>query len=149
MTAPVPPDDVMQRAQAVFADVQDEFCDVKKILSRFEEWRGSYADSYHSAYISLCLPKLLNPIIRHQLLVWNPLKVHIVHELHLVPCIRWHHVPDDILCVLGWQWGYWKAALVHSSRDLLSWTWPWRAGAFRQTGSVCCRRKDRPAQNNR
>lgn len=88
MTAPVPPDDVMQRAQAVFADVQDEFCDVKKILSRFEEWRGSYADSYHSAYISLCLPKLLNPIIRHQLLVWNPLKVHIVHELHLVPCIR-------------------------------------------------------------
>ncbi|CAG11024.1 unnamed protein product, partial [Tetraodon nigroviridis] len=66
--------DVLQRSQAVFSDVQDEFCDVKKILSRFEEWRGSYADSYHSAYISLCLPKLLNPIIRHQLLVWNPLK---------------------------------------------------------------------------
>lgn len=59
----------------MFSDVQDEFCVVKKILSRFEEWRGFYSDSYHNAYIALCLPKLLNPIIRHQLLGWNPLKV--------------------------------------------------------------------------
>ncbi|XP_019118729.2 intron Large complex component GCFC2 isoform X1 [Larimichthys crocea] len=66
--------DILLRSQAVFSDVQDEFCDVKKILSRFGEWRGSYSDTYHSAYISLCLPKLLNPIIRHQLLAWNPLK---------------------------------------------------------------------------
>ncbi|XP_053172615.1 GC-rich sequence DNA-binding factor 2 isoform X2 [Scomber japonicus] len=66
--------DILLRSQAVFSDVQDEFCVVKKILSRFEEWRGFYSDSYHNAYIALCLPKLLNPIIRHQLLGWNPLK---------------------------------------------------------------------------
>ncbi|XP_062277438.1 GC-rich sequence DNA-binding factor 2 isoform X2 [Scomber scombrus] len=66
--------DILLRSQAVFSDVQDEFCDVKKILSRFEEWRGSYSDSYHNAYIALCLPKLLNPVIRHQLMAWNPLK---------------------------------------------------------------------------
>ncbi|XP_067448459.1 GC-rich sequence DNA-binding factor 2 [Thunnus thynnus] len=66
--------DIMLKSQAVFSDVQDEFCDVKKILSHFEEWRGSYSDSYQNAYIALCLPKLLNPIIRHQLLAWNPLK---------------------------------------------------------------------------
>ncbi|XP_022598427.1 GC-rich sequence DNA-binding factor 2-like isoform X1 [Seriola dumerili] len=66
--------DILLRSQTVFSDVQDDFCNVKKILSRFEEWRKSYSDSYHSAYISLCLPKLLNPIIRHQLLAWNPLK---------------------------------------------------------------------------
>ncbi|XP_013872645.1 intron Large complex component GCFC2 [Austrofundulus limnaeus] len=66
--------DTQLKAQAVFSDVQDDFCDVKKILSRFEEWRRSYSESYHNAYISLCLPKLLNPIIRHQLLGWNPLK---------------------------------------------------------------------------
>ncbi|XP_037611610.1 GC-rich sequence DNA-binding factor 2 [Sebastes umbrosus] len=66
--------DILLSSQAVFSDVQAEFSDVKKILSRFEEWRGSYSDSYHSAYISLCLPKLLNPIIRHQLLAWDPLK---------------------------------------------------------------------------
>lgn len=66
--------EILLRAQEVFSDVQTEFSDVKKILSRFEEWRGCYSDSYHSAYISLCLPKLLNPIIRHHLLAWNPLK---------------------------------------------------------------------------
>ncbi|XP_012736992.2 GC-rich sequence DNA-binding factor 2 isoform X2 [Fundulus heteroclitus] len=66
--------DIQSRSQAVFADVQDDFFDVRKILSRFEEWRRSYPDSYHNAYISLCLPKLLNPIIRHQLLTWSPLK---------------------------------------------------------------------------
>ncbi|XP_042361070.1 GC-rich sequence DNA-binding factor 2 [Plectropomus leopardus] len=66
--------DILLRSRSVFSDVQDDFCNVKKILSRFEEWRASYSDSYHSAYISLCLPKLLNPIIRHQLLAWNPLK---------------------------------------------------------------------------
>ncbi|KAF7662106.1 hypothetical protein LDENG_00246280 [Lucifuga dentata] len=66
--------DILLRSQAVFSDVQDEFCDVKKILSHFEEWRGMYSDSYHSVYISLCLPKLLNPLIRLQLLAWNPLK---------------------------------------------------------------------------
>ncbi|XP_033477672.2 intron Large complex component GCFC2 isoform X2 [Epinephelus lanceolatus] len=66
--------DILSRSQAVFSDVQDDFRDAKKILSCFEEWRASYSDSYHNAYISLCLPKLLNPIIRHQLLAWNPLK---------------------------------------------------------------------------
>ncbi|KAM9826697.1 intron Large complex component GCFC2 [Syngnathus typhle] len=65
---------ILLKSQEIFSDVHDDFHDVKKILSRFEEWRSFYSDSYHSAYISLCLPKLLNPIIRHQLLGWNPLK---------------------------------------------------------------------------
>lgn len=88
-------DVILSRSRALFSDVQDEFCDVKKILSRFEEWRGSYSDSYHSAYISLCLPKLLNPIIRHQLLAWNPLKVpgewlipRCKFTYHLTPCYQ-------------------------------------------------------------
>lgn len=67
-------EDILLRAKAVFSDVKEDFYDVKKILSRFEEWRRSYSDSYHNAYISLCLPKLLHPIIRHQLLPWHPLK---------------------------------------------------------------------------
>ncbi|KAF6731116.1 GC-rich sequence DNA-binding factor 2 [Oryzias melastigma] len=66
--------DIQSRSKDVFSDVQDDFCCVKNILARFEEWRRSYSESYHNAYISLCLPKLLNPIIRHQLLSWNPLQ---------------------------------------------------------------------------
>lgn len=65
--------ELVSRSQGVFADVQEEFWDVRKVLSRFEEWRGLFSDSYHSAYISLCLPKLLNPLIRLQLLGWSPL----------------------------------------------------------------------------
>ncbi|KAL1258293.1 hypothetical protein QQF64_011537 [Cirrhinus molitorella] len=67
-------DDLLKRAQKVFADVQDDFWDVKKILSRFDEWRISFQDSYSNAYINLCIPKLLAPLIRHQLIGWNPLQ---------------------------------------------------------------------------
>ncbi|KAK6307586.1 hypothetical protein J4Q44_G00227340 [Coregonus suidteri] len=65
--------EILSRSQGVFCDVQEDFWEVKKVLSRFDEWRGAFSESYHPAYISLCLPKLLNPLIRHQLLGWNPL----------------------------------------------------------------------------
>ncbi|XP_043118631.1 GC-rich sequence DNA-binding factor 2 isoform X2 [Puntigrus tetrazona] len=67
-------DDLLKKAKEVFADVQTDFWDVKKILSRFDEWRVSFQDSYSNAYIGLCLPKLLAPLIRHQLIGWNPLQ---------------------------------------------------------------------------
>ncbi|XP_034163987.2 GC-rich sequence DNA-binding factor 2 [Pangasianodon hypophthalmus] len=66
--------DILKGSQEIFTDVQDDFSDVKKILSRFNEWRVSFPESYTNAYISLCLPKLLAPLIRHQLIGWNPLK---------------------------------------------------------------------------
>uniref|UniRef100_A0A9J7ZD56 GC-rich sequence DNA-binding factor 2 n=1 Tax=Cyprinus carpio carpio TaxID=630221 RepID=A0A9J7ZD56_CYPCA len=69
-------DDLLKKAQEVFADVQTDFWDVKKILSRFDEWRVSFQDSYSNAYIGLCLPKLLAPLIRHQLIGWNPLQAN-------------------------------------------------------------------------
>ncbi|XP_052009162.1 GC-rich sequence DNA-binding factor 2 [Xyrauchen texanus] len=67
-------DDLLKRAQDIFADVQSDFWEVKKILSRFDEWRVSFPESYNNAYIGLCLPKLLAPLIRQQLIGWNPLK---------------------------------------------------------------------------
>ncbi|XP_076833900.1 intron Large complex component GCFC2 isoform X1 [Brachyhypopomus gauderio] len=66
--------DILKRSQEIFADVQEDFSDVQKILNYFEEWRYSFPESYTNAYISLCLPKLLAPLIRHQLIGWNPLK---------------------------------------------------------------------------
>ncbi|XP_026141752.1 GC-rich sequence DNA-binding factor 2-like [Carassius auratus] len=67
-------DNLLKKAQEVFADVQSDFWDVKKILSRFDEWRVSFQESYSNAYIGLCIPKLLAPLIRHQLIGWNPLQ---------------------------------------------------------------------------
>uniref|UniRef100_A0AAR2LSU6 GCF C-terminal domain-containing protein n=1 Tax=Pygocentrus nattereri TaxID=42514 RepID=A0AAR2LSU6_PYGNA len=66
--------DILKTSQEIFADVQEDFSNVKKILSRFDEWRVSFPESYNNAYIGLCLPKLLAPLIRHQLIGWNPLK---------------------------------------------------------------------------
>uniref|UniRef100_A0A674NFA6 GCF C-terminal domain-containing protein n=1 Tax=Takifugu rubripes TaxID=31033 RepID=A0A674NFA6_TAKRU len=102
--------DILLRSQAVFSSVQDEFYDVKKILSHFEEWRGSYTDSYHSAYISFCLPKLLSPIIRHQLLVWNPLK----DDSEAFEKLPWFTAVETFCH------GYGHEELEHSDRQTLS-----------------------------
>ncbi|KAI1895690.1 hypothetical protein AGOR_G00108840 [Albula goreensis] len=66
-------DEILRKAEGTFADVQEDFSNVKNILSKFDEWRVLFPDSYQNAYISLCLPKLLAPLIRHQLIGWNPL----------------------------------------------------------------------------
>uniref|UniRef100_A0AAY4D3D5 GCF C-terminal domain-containing protein n=1 Tax=Denticeps clupeoides TaxID=299321 RepID=A0AAY4D3D5_9TELE len=66
--------DILKRSQDIFSDVHGDFCDIAKILARFDEWRRTFPDSYNNAYISLCLPKLLAPFIRHQLICWNPLE---------------------------------------------------------------------------
>ncbi|KAL2098720.1 hypothetical protein ACEWY4_005200 [Coilia grayii] len=65
---------ILERAKDIFSDVQGDFSDTSKILCRFDEWRRSFPDSYNNAYIGLCLPKLLGPIVRQQLIGWNPLQ---------------------------------------------------------------------------
>lgn len=68
-------DDISQDHKKIFEDVHDDFCNIQHILLKFQQWREKYPDSYYEAFISLCLPKLLNPLIRVQLIDWNPLKV--------------------------------------------------------------------------
>lgn len=53
----------------------EEYCTVRGILSKFESWRETDMDAYTEAYVSLCLPKIISPIIRLQLLTWNPIMV--------------------------------------------------------------------------
>nr|XP_025724098.1 GC-rich sequence DNA-binding factor 2 isoform X2 [Callorhinus ursinus] len=66
--------DISQDHKKIFEDVHDDFCDIQHILLKFQQWREKYSDSYYEAFISLCIPKLLNPLIRVQLIDWNPLK---------------------------------------------------------------------------
>uniref|UniRef100_A0A023EZG3 Putative transcriptional regulator binding to the gc-rich sequence n=1 Tax=Triatoma infestans TaxID=30076 RepID=A0A023EZG3_TRIIF len=63
---------IEQDSKHVFEDTLDEFATVRGILERFESWRRSDIDAYREAYVSLCLPKLLGPILRLKLLFWNP-----------------------------------------------------------------------------
>ncbi|XP_034515326.1 GC-rich sequence DNA-binding factor 2 isoform X2 [Ailuropoda melanoleuca] len=67
--------DISQDRKKIFEDVHDDFCNIQHILLKFQQWREKYPDSYYEAFISLCIPKLLNPLIRVQLIDWNPLKV--------------------------------------------------------------------------
>ncbi|XP_027496855.1 GC-rich sequence DNA-binding factor 2 isoform X1 [Corapipo altera] len=80
-------DNVLEDSRKVFEDVHADFCDIRKILLKFQEWKEKFPDSYCDAYISFCLPKLLNPLIRVQLLSWNPLEQNLT-ELEEMPWFR-------------------------------------------------------------
>ncbi|XP_041490013.1 intron Large complex component GCFC2 isoform X2 [Microtus oregoni] len=67
--------DILQDCKKVFEDVHDDFCNVQNILLKFQQWREKFPDSYYEAFVGFCLPKLLSPLIRVQLLDWNPLKL--------------------------------------------------------------------------
>ncbi|XP_038607140.1 intron Large complex component GCFC2 [Tachyglossus aculeatus] len=67
-------DDILQSRKKIFEDVHEDFCIIENILVKFQQWREKFPDSYYEAYVSLCLPKLLNPLIIIELIDWNPLK---------------------------------------------------------------------------
>lgn len=67
-------DRIVRECKKIFEDVLEDFHSLDCIKSRFEVWRGEYGDCYREAYIGLCLPKLFNPLVRLQLIVWNPLE---------------------------------------------------------------------------
>ncbi|RLU25106.1 hypothetical protein DMN91_003198 [Ooceraea biroi] len=66
-------DEIDNNCQDIFSDVMEEYCTVRGILSKFESWRETDIDAYKEAYVSLCLPKIISPIIRLQLVTWNPI----------------------------------------------------------------------------
>ncbi|XP_029303358.1 LOW QUALITY PROTEIN: PAX3- and PAX7-binding protein 1 [Cottoperca gobio] len=67
-------DRIIRECKKVFEDVVEDFHSLDCIKSHFEVWRKEYADCYRDAYIGLCLPKLFNPLVRLQLITWNPLE---------------------------------------------------------------------------
>ncbi|KAM3934634.1 PAX3- and PAX7-binding protein 1 [Leptodactylus fuscus] len=67
-------DRILKESSKVFEDTLENFHSIDCIKFQFETWRTSYYNTYKDAYIGLCLPKLLTPLIRLQLLTWNPLE---------------------------------------------------------------------------
>ena len=68
--------DVENEARTIMADVVDEFSTVDGVLFRMEKWKANDRNAYSDAYVSLCLPKIVAPLVRLQLLFWNPLEEH-------------------------------------------------------------------------
>ncbi|KAJ6635023.1 PAX3- and PAX7-binding protein 1 [Pseudolycoriella hygida] len=67
---------ISSEVSVLFDDVTEEFSQISSVLERFEEWRKNDFNSYKDTYFSLCLPKILGPLIRLHLITWNPLDEH-------------------------------------------------------------------------
>lgn len=65
---------VQAESSEIFNDASDEFSQIKEILKKFESWKKFELDSYKDAYVTLCLPKIIGPILRLDLLCWSPLE---------------------------------------------------------------------------
>ncbi|CAG9768997.1 unnamed protein product [Ceutorhynchus assimilis] len=65
--------DIEQELQEIFEDVVEDYSSIVSILIRFEHWRSKDPLAYNEAYASLCLPKVVSPLIRLKLIFWNPL----------------------------------------------------------------------------
>ena len=57
------------------SDVVEDFSTLDGVKSRFEAWKEEDPEAYSDAFVSLCLPKIVSPLVRLQLLFWNPLTV--------------------------------------------------------------------------
>lgn len=55
-------------------DVLEEFASVDLVLKHMLEWKNKYLESYIEAYVNVCLPKLVGPFVRIEMLTWNPLE---------------------------------------------------------------------------
>ncbi|XP_050736972.1 PAX3- and PAX7-binding protein 1-like isoform X1 [Eriocheir sinensis] len=64
---------IAAEARKIFEDVEDDFSQLKRIMTKFEEWKAKDGPTYSDAYVSYNLPKIFAPYIRLQMLLWNPL----------------------------------------------------------------------------
>ncbi|KAG7187897.1 hypothetical protein KM043_013866 [Ampulex compressa] len=66
-------DEIDNDSKEIFSDVMDDYCTVRGILSKLESWKEVDMDAYIETYVSLCIPKIISPIVRLQLITWNPI----------------------------------------------------------------------------
>lgn len=57
-------------------DIVEDFTDYSLILGRFKRWKELSPSTYSNAYVALSLPKLFSPLVRFDLIDWNPLEVY-------------------------------------------------------------------------
>ncbi|XP_052747515.1 PAX3- and PAX7-binding protein 1 [Bicyclus anynana] len=57
----------------LFSDALSAWRDVRGVCARLSRLRRRHPVLYNDAYVADCLPKLLAPYVRHQLILWNPL----------------------------------------------------------------------------
>lgn len=65
---------ILSDACQVFSDACKEFASLRSVLECFEEWLREDPNTYEDSYVTLCIPKVISPYVRLELVGWNPLK---------------------------------------------------------------------------
>ncbi|EWM29277.1 gc-rich sequence dna-binding factor 1 [Nannochloropsis gaditana] len=64
---------LLEAAGVIFEDVADEFKALDAVVQRFEDWKRKFPKDYHTAYVPIALPQVLEPYVRVEMVTWNPL----------------------------------------------------------------------------
>ena len=65
--------EVESQARLAMEDVVEDFNELSNVMESLQTWRLGDEESYNSAYVTLCLPKIFGPLIRLEMLFWDPL----------------------------------------------------------------------------
>lgn len=66
-------DEIERESRELLLDVEDDFSSIKNVLKKLDDWRRTDYESYTEAYVPLCIPKIISPLVRLQLVTWNPI----------------------------------------------------------------------------
>jgi len=64
---------LMEAAEVIFGDADEEYTSLGTIKKLFEDWKRDYPEQYATVYCSLTVPQLLQPLVRCEMLSWDPL----------------------------------------------------------------------------
>ncbi|CAI5462014.1 unnamed protein product, partial [Closterium sp. Yama58-4] len=65
--------EILTAADAVFADAAEEYSRIERVKERMERWKQQHPAAYRDAYASMSAPALFAPLVRLELLRWDPL----------------------------------------------------------------------------
>ena len=71
------------------SDIVDEFSTLDGVCERMSDWKRINPASYQDAFAPICLPKIVSPLVRLQLLLWNPL---IISDQSSVEGMTWFRI---------------------------------------------------------
>jgi len=66
-------DNLISESKEVFEDVKEEYRSIAAVYRRMLDWRKNFHRQYKDAYVTLSLPRLLAPYVRHEIIGWDPL----------------------------------------------------------------------------
>ena len=82
--------EIQSRLNDIFEDTENEYANLKGIMTKFEAWKQSRLDSYSDSFVGQFIPKFIVYFIRHELALWNlfDLNSPYLDPIKQMPCVR-------------------------------------------------------------